>query len=243
MTETISGQTHGTMSQQLEWRDGDMPYSSAFGDHFYCQTDGRLECGHVFLAGNGLPDRWKGRQSFLIGELGFGTGLNFCETWRQWKERREPGAELRFTSFELYPMRATEIDRALSHWPEIDAERTTLVSAWPDRPQGTVTLQLDAQTTLRVVCGPALDGVQAATDRFDAWYLDGFAPSRNGDMWSEELMRLVCAKTVQDGSFATYAAAGFVRRNLIAAGFDVERRKGFASKREMLCGIKRSSEA
>lgn len=243
MTETISGQTHGTMGQQLEWRDGDMPYSRAFGDHFYCQTDGRLECGHVFLAGNGLPGRWKGRQSFLIGELGFGTGLNVCETWRQWKERREPGALLRFTSFELYPMRATEIDRALSHWPEIDVERIALVSAWPDTLQGIVTLQLDAQTILSIACGPALDGVGAATDQFDAWYLDGFAPSRNSDMWSEELMRLVCARTVQDGSFATYAAAGFVRRNLIAAGFDVERRKGFAGKREMLCGVKRTSKA
>lgn len=241
MTETISGQTHNTTGQQLEWRDGDMPYSQAFGDHFYCQTDGRLECGHVFLAGNGLPERWRGQHSFLIGELGFGTGLNFCETWRQWKERREPGTELRFTSFELYPMRANEIDRALSHWPEIDAERTALVSAWPESPQDTVILQLDAQTTLRVVCGPALKGVQAAVDQLDAWYLDGFAPSRNGDMWSEELMRLVCAKTVRDGSFATYAAAGFVRRNLIAAGFDVERRKGFAGKREMLCGVKRET--
>ncbi len=228
----------GSNSQPLEWRDGDMPYSQAFGDHFYCQTDGRLECGHVFLSGNGLPERWAEKDSFQIGELGFGTGLNFAETWRQWKLHRRDGQHLHFISFELYPMQRDEIARALSHWPEIDAERDGLTAAWPDGPHDIVSLELDPQTRLSVVCGAALDGVRAAEPRFDAWYLDGFAPSRNGDMWSEELMRLVCEKTVPGGSFATYAAAGFVRRNLVAAGFAVERRKGFAGKREMLCGPK-----
>lgn len=215
-----------------------MPYSQAFGDHFYCQTDGRLECGHVFLDGNGLPERWHESASFRIGELGFGTGLNFCETFRQWKLHRRADGLLHFMSFELYPMKSDEIDRALSHWTEIDAERQALVAAWPDNPAGIVTLDLDAQTRLSVVCGAAFDCVSAARAGFDAWYLDGFAPSRNADMWSAELMTLVAEKTVGGGSFATYAAAGFVRRNLQSAGFAVERRKGFAGKREMLCGVK-----
>lgn len=216
-----------------------MPYSLAFGDHFYCQTDGRLECGHVFLAGNDLPDRWQAATGiFRIAELGFGTALNFCETWRQWKQTRPAGAKLHFISFELYPMKADEIDRALSRWPEVDAERQALIKLWPNNPQGQITLQLDEQTILTVVCGVAFDGIQASPDLFDAWYLDGFAPSRNPDMWSLEIMTALFDKTVQGGSFATYAAAGFVRRNLIAAGFTVERRKGFAGKREMLCGTK-----
>ncbi|KAA1182609.1 tRNA (5-methylaminomethyl-2-thiouridine)(34)-methyltransferase MnmD [Rhizobium tropici] len=242
MTDPVSDRTEASetnaASPELEWRDGDMPYSAAFGDHFYCQTDGRLECGHVFLAGNGLPTRWQGRQDFLIGELGFGTGLNFCETWRQWRQQAAPGSQLHFMSFELYPMHANEIDRALSHWPEIDRERQALVAAWPDDPQGIVSLALDQNTRLSVVCGPALNGVSFAQPGFDAWYLDGFAPSRNADMWSPELMQVLCDKTVPGGTFATYAAAGFVRRNLQAAGFIVERRKGFAGKREMLCGVK-----
>jgi tRNA U34 5-methylaminomethyl-2-thiouridine-forming methyltransferase MnmC len=234
---------HASPRSIIEWHDGDMPYSQAFGDHFYCRTDGRLECGHVFLGGNGLPQGWQGRASYAIGELGFGTGLNFCETWRQWKLSRQVAATLHFTSFELYPMRAAEIDRALSHWPEIDSERQALVVAWPDEPSATVELALDGQTRLSVVCGLALDGVRAVKKGFDAWYLDGFAPSRNGDMWSSELMRLVFEKTVPGGSFATYAAAGFVRRNLQAAGFSVERRPGFAGKREMLCGVRSQSGA
>ena len=242
MTDPVSDRTQASetnaASPELEWRDGDMPYSTAFGDHFYCQTDGRLECGHVFLAGNGLPARWQPARNFLIGELGFGTGLNFCETWRQWQQQATPGTELHFMSFELYPMRAEEIDRALSHWPEIDSERQALVAAWPSDPQGVVSLRLDAHTRLSVVCGPALEGVRGAQQGFDAWYLDGFAPSRNADMWSPELMSELYGKTAPNGTFATYAAAGFVRRNLQAAGFIVERRQGFAGKREMLCGVK-----
>jgi len=218
-----------------------MPYSQKFGDHFYCRTDGRLECGHTFLAGNGLPERWEGRQNFRIGELGFGTGLNFCETWRQWKLFRAPGAKLHFTSFELYPMQRDEIDRALARWPEIDAERQALVGAWPDRPAGHVVIEADTQTRLTVVCGPALEGVSLAEADFDAWFLDGFAPSRNPDMWSPEIMQAIHGRTLPGGTFGTYAAAGFVRRNLQAAGFVVERRPGFAGKREMLCGIKPAS--
>lgn len=228
----------GDTQAPLTWHDGDMPFSPAFGDHFYCQTDGRLECGHVFLAGNGLPERWQTAETFTIGELGFGTGLNACETWRQWKAHRRPGARLHFVSFELFPMQAEEIDRALSRWPEIDAERKALVARWPAEPSGVVTIDLDEQTRLSVVCGDAFKNLSASPLTFDAWFLDGFAPSRNSAMWSAELMQRVHDTTRPGGSFATYAAAGFVRRNLIAAGFAVERRPGFAGKREMLCGIK-----
>ena len=215
-----------------------MPYSTAFGDHFYCQTDGRLECGHVFMAGNGLPERWHSAGNFRIGELGFGTGLNACETWRQWKLERKPGGHLHFTSFELYPMSRDAIDRALAHWPELDAERQALTALWPDTPKDVIDIALDDATRLTVVCGNALPNVRSAQALFDAWYLDGFAPSRNPDMWSPELMQAVHDRTAENGSFATYAAAGFVRRNLIAAGFNLERRKGFAGKREMLCGVR-----
>ncbi|MDB5524824.1 MAG: 5-methylaminomethyl-2-thiouridine methyltransferase [Rhizobium sp.] len=230
----------GTLN--LEWMEGDMPYSTAFGDHFYCRTDGRAECGHVFLAGNGLPERWHQGGTFTIGELGFGTGLNFCETWRVWKSRdaqlKSLQANLHFISFELYPMDRDSIGKAIGRWPEIAAERQALLDQWPDRPSGIVDLQMDDSVRLTVVCGEALENVRASEEMFDAWYLDGFAPSRNGAMWSPELMKAVFDHTKDDGTFATYAAAGFVRRNLVAAGFRVERRPGFAGKREMLAGTK-----
>lgn len=225
----------------LEWHEGDMPYSQEFGDHFYCREDGRLECGHVFLEGNGLPQRWVRQPDFTIGELGFGTGLNFCETWRQWKETRKPDGRLHYVSFERFPMQADEIGKALSHWPEITAERQALCAVWPKQPSGHVTLDFTDSLRLTIACGNAFDQIQNFDPIFDAWYLDGFAPRRNPDMWSEDLMRRVHGKTVEGGTFATYAAAGFVRRNLQAASFAVERKKGFGSKREMLSGVKSSS--
>jgi tRNA U34 5-methylaminomethyl-2-thiouridine-forming methyltransferase MnmC len=230
--------TDTSQKPTLEWIDGDMPYSTAFGDHFYCREDGRAECGHVFLAGNGLPGRW-GANEFVIGELGFGTGLNFCETWRVWKQHAASKSTLHFISFELYPMDRASIDKALSRWPEIDAERKALVAAWPDEAGGTVTLRLATDVTLSVVCGDALANLAASGGTFDAWYLDGFAPSRNPAMWSLEILQAVHDHTRSGCTFATYAAAGFVRRNLVAAGFAVERRPGFAGKREMLCGVRR----
>ena len=226
--------------EPLQWHDGDMPYSPKFGDHFYCREDGRAECGHVFLDGNGLPARWANAATFLIGELGFGTGLNFCETWRQWKAfaDKPDGANLHFVSFELYPMQGDEIGKALSRWPILDAERERLVSLWPANPEGEVTLQIASDVTLTIMCGDALTSISAERRLFDAWFLDGFAPSRNPAMWSLEIMQALYEHTNDSGRFATYAAAGFVRRNLQAAGFTVERRPGFAGKREMLCGQK-----
>ncbi|WOS61778.1 tRNA (5-methylaminomethyl-2-thiouridine)(34)-methyltransferase MnmD [Sinorhizobium fredii] len=237
MTKPDNRQSPPPAQQSLEWHAGDMPYSVEFGDHFYCRTDGRLECGHVFLSGNRLPARWSKGGTFTIGELGFGTGLNFCETWRQWKQAKISTGELHFVSFERFPMRAGEIDRALSHWPEIEAERQALVAHWPEAQAGRIDIDFN-DVRLTVVCGAALDGLSALREDFDAWYLDGFAPSRNPDMWSQQLMQAVFDKTVQGGTFATYAAAGFVRRNLAAAGFAVERLPGFAGKREMLRGDK-----
>jgi tRNA U34 5-methylaminomethyl-2-thiouridine-forming methyltransferase MnmC len=222
---------------ELSWLEGDMPYSQAFGDQFYCREDGRAECGHVFLSGNGLPKRWQLGGEFVIGELGFGTGLNFCETWRSWTTS-DPKARLHFISFERYPMDSGSIEKALARWPEIETERKRLAARWPTCPSGVIDLDLADDVRLTVICGDALSNLLASDQTFDAWFLDGFSPSRNPDMWSERLMKSVFDHTKPEGSFATYAAAGFVRRNLISAGFQVERRPGFGGKREMLCGVK-----
>jgi tRNA U34 5-methylaminomethyl-2-thiouridine-forming methyltransferase MnmC len=228
-------------TSDLAWMEGDMPYSTRFGDHFYCRQDGRAECGHVFLAGNGLPERWADQDDFVIGELGFGTGLNFCETWRTWQSTRQGQARLHFVSFELYPMDRDSLDRALARWPEIDTERQALRARWPDRPAGIIDLAFGGGVRLSVICGDALTELSKSELSCDAWYLDGFAPSRNDAMWSTDLLQAVFDHTCGGGTFATYAAAGQVRRNLVAAGFDVLRRPGFAGKREMLCGSRRAS--
>ena len=217
-----------------------MPYSDAFGDFYYSRADGRAESRHVFLAGNGLPERFSGRDHFVIAELGFGTGLNFIETWRAWETFAAHGEQLDYHSFELYPMKRDEILRALSAWPEIAGEAQALAAAWPDDPSGDMTLSFEAgkaSVCLHIHIGHVLERLAGTNLATDAWYLDGFAPSRNPEMWSAELMRLVASKTAKGGTFATYSAAGWVRRNLEAAGFRVEKRPGHAGKRDMSVGV------
>ncbi len=213
-----------------------MPYSPHFGDHFYTRGDGRLECGHVFIAGNGLAERFAAADRFAIAETGFGTGLNFAETWRQWKEIAPKGAQLRFVSFERFPMKGDAILRALSAWPEIAEEARALTDAWPEKPNASDIVIDFGAVSLSIVVGAAQEGIARWGGLADAWYLDGFAPSRNPDMWSAELMSAVARHTKPGGTFATYTSAGWVRRNLAAAGFAVEKRPGFAGKREMSQG-------
>ncbi len=227
-----------TMNDRLEWRD-DMPYSTAFGDHYYSRADGRAECDHVFLKGNGLPARWRDTARFTVAELGFGTGLNFVETWRQWQACSGPASHLSFVSFEGFPLQAGDMARALGTWPDLSPFAGALAAAWPPHPTGTVTLALDDAVTLEVHIGDAQDMLSSWSGVADAWFLDGFAPARNGRMWSPELMRAVYRHTAPGGTFATYTAAGWVRRNLADAGFEVHKAAGFAGKRDMTQGVRR----
>jgi tRNA U34 5-methylaminomethyl-2-thiouridine-forming methyltransferase MnmC len=223
---------------ELSWLEGDMPFSERFGDHFYSHADGRAECHHVFMGGNGLPERWNNAGNFTIGELGFGTGLNFLETWRTWRACRGPDQVLDFVSFEAYPMEGAAIARALSRWPELAELAELLLEKWPALTDEPDRWAMDGQTGLTVVAGEALNGVRNWNGKADAWYLDGFAPAKNPEMWSADLMQAVADRTQPGGTFASYTAAGWVRRNLQAAGFAVEKRPGHAGKREMICGVK-----
>lgn len=222
-----------------------MPYSEEFGDFYYSRSDGRAECRHVFLGGNRLPGRFADRLHFVIGELGFGTGLNFIETWSAWETVAPEGGLLEFHSFELRPLTRETMLRALSAWPDLDGKTSQLAAAWPDQPESDIRIEFpcgEKRIRLHVYAGLAAERLGAARFSADAWYLDGFAPSRNPDMWSAELMRAVARRTVDGGTFATYSAAGWVRRNLQAAGFEVEKRPGHAGKRDMSAGIFRSPD-
>lgn len=221
-------------SHKTEFHENDLLYSTQFGDHYYSRNDGRAECGHVFLSGNGLPDRWERTDQFSIGELGFGTGLNFLTTWQKWCELRKPGQQLDFVSVEGFPLERETAARALGRWPEIENHAGALLDQWD---QLGTPIHLDHQTSLWVHIAQARE----ALPRFpmiDAWFLDGFAPARNPDMWSVELMQQVFDRTRPGGTCATYTAAGWVRRNLEASGFTVEKRAGFGTKRDMTIGRK-----
>lgn len=219
----------------LAWKEDNIPVSVRFGDSFYSVADGRAETDHVFVRGNSLPERWPAMPDCTIAELGFGTGLNFLETLRQWRICRAPGTRLHFVSFERYPLSAKQITRAHSRWPEIAELGNEFLSLWrTDLEMQTFSFEPLAKLTI-FLCD-ANSRLPQLNIRADAWYLDGFAPARNPDLWSTGLLKCVFARTVPGGTFATYSAAGWVRRNLVKAGFTVERAPGFGAKREMLRG-------
>jgi len=222
-----------TEIQQAEivWRDGCHPVSRRFGDSYFSAAGGLAEARHVFLAGNGLPERFF--DGFRIAELGFGTGLNFLAATMTWCRSGCPG-RLHFTAFEAFPVAAADMERALSAFPEIRRDALTLVAAWKS---GARIVELSHGVRLEIIEGDARKTLPAWSDHADAWFLDGFAPARNPELWEDELMRAVAVRTRPGGTFATYTAAGFVRRALEEAGFAVTRRPGFGRKRHMMAGI------
>lgn len=214
----------GKDQHKIEWR-GDVPISVQFGDPFYSLKDGLAETRYVFLDGNDLPARF--RDGFHVAELGFGTGLNFLATLQAFRGAGTPGT-LHFTSFEAYPM--TREDRARALAPFADLPVDVLLENDLTKPV------LGSDFTLEIIDGDAREKVSNWLVRADAWYLDGFAPVQNPELWQDALLHAVAAHTAPGGTFATYTAVGRIRRTLAAAGFSVERIKGFNAKPHMTRG-------
>lgn len=208
----------------LDWLDGVIPVSTRFVDPYFSLNDGLSETRHVFLAGNDLPARLI--PGFHVAELGFGTGLNLLAL------ALIADAPMRFTSFEAFPLPAADIARALDHFPEVRAVADPFLAAWQ---AGKTSLQLGS-ISVRVILGDARDTLASWEDKADAWFLDGFSPAKNPELWSPEIMTEVARHTAPGGTFATYTAAGHVRRALAEAGFLVERRPGHGKKRHMTAG-------
>ncbi|WP_353474674.1 tRNA (5-methylaminomethyl-2-thiouridine)(34)-methyltransferase MnmD [Salipiger sp. H15] len=209
-----------------EWRDGDVPVSPRFDDPYYSLENGLSETRHTFHAGNGLPARL--RDGFHVAELGFGTGLNLLATLALWRESGVAG-QLRFTTFEAFPLAAADMLRAQAPFPELAPIAAELAPFWQAEARA-FTLP-DLRFTM--VEGDARQTLPAWPEQADAWFLDGFSPAKNPELWGPELMGEVARHTAPGGSAATYTAAGHVRRALAEAGFEVERRPGHGRKRHM----------
>ena len=214
----------------LDWRDDTIPVSTQFDDPYFSAAGGLDETRHVFLAGNGLPARFAA--GFHVAELGFGTGLNMLATLIAWRSAGMTGV-LRYTSFEAYPMTAQDMARALASFPDALGVAGPLLEQWA---AGNMQINLpDLQAKIIIGdAGMTLDAWQGAAD---AWFLDGFSPAKNPELWTEALMQSVASHTKPGGTFATYTAAGHVRRSLTGAGFAVDRCPGFGRKRHMSVGV------
>lgn len=220
-----------TQAAGVDWRDGAPPWSRRFQDVYFSPEDGLAESRHVFLAGNGLPGRF--RPGFHMAELGFGSGLNALAAAQSWQAAGLPGA-LAFTSFEAEPMEPEDMARALAAFPELADLARPLAAAWAE---GARRIDLPG-LALTVIEGDARLTLPAWRGRADAWALDGFAPDRNPQMWEPALLAAVFARTAPGGTCATYSAAGLVRAGLTQAGFAVARHLCFGRKRHMTRGIR-----
>jgi tRNA U34 5-methylaminomethyl-2-thiouridine-forming methyltransferase MnmC len=210
---------------QIDWHPNGVPVSRQFDDPYYSLDNGLSEARHVFLAGNDLPARF--RDGFRIAELGFGTGLNLLATWHAWEQAGLSG-NLSYTSFEAYPMTSAATARALAAFPSLSEKAAHLVHAL----EGGRGFQL-GPLTVEIIHGDARVTLPDWSGQADAWFLDGFSPAKNPELWDTDLLQHVARHTSPGGTAATYTAAGFVRRALSKAGFDVIRTPGFGRKRHM----------
>ncbi|RJG47703.1 bifunctional tRNA (5-methylaminomethyl-2-thiouridine)(34)-methyltransferase MnmD/FAD-dependent 5-carboxymethylaminomethyl-2-thiouridine(34) oxidoreductase MnmC [Motilimonas pumila] len=234
----------------LSWNQEGTPTSTQFDDVYFSNNNGQQESQYVFLAGNQLSERWQvhSHRHFVIAETGFGTGLNFLNSWQAFDEfkvrqgdQESPLQRLYFISFEKYPLSQSDLQQALQQWPQLQQYAAQLIAKYPYATPGCHRLMFDnGRVVLDLWLGDIHDSLPnmfvPPQGLVDAWFLDGFAPSKNPDMWSPELFSQMARLAKHDATLATFTAAGFVRRGLIDAGFTMAKRKGYGYKREMLVG-------
>jgi len=241
------------ITADLSWNEQGEPTSTQFGDIYFSTTDGMAESYYVFIEQNKLLDRWAATtQSFyVIGETGFGSGLNFLVTWQAFASFRSnnpnhPLRRLYFTSFEKYPLEINDLINSHARWTDVKHNAAMLQHQYPLPVAGCHRLTFplkntfDAQIILDLWIGDIKDTITTLSHGenglIDSWFLDGFAPSKNPEMWNQSLYNNMAKLSANNATMATFTAAGDVRRGLIKAGFLMTKTKGFGKKREMLTG-------
>jgi tRNA 5-methylaminomethyl-2-thiouridine biosynthesis bifunctional protein len=222
----------------LQWNN-QQPYSLDFNDVYYSSDDGLAETEYVFIKHNQLTERFSNLQDteFTIIETGFGTGLNFFCAVQHFIKHAPANASCRFISIERYPLRAEDLLKANQCWPLFGELSTQLHASYPKLKDGLNTFNLcQNRIQLDLWIGDVSECLPQIQTLADAWFLDGFAPAKNGDMWSTQLFTELARLSKTNTTFATFTSAGQVRRQLQAVGFEVYKATGFGKKREMLYG-------
>lgn len=218
----------------------EVPRSKEFDDVYFSVEDGFAETSHVFLQGNDLEARFAELPEnavFTIGETGFGTGLNFLAAWALFERVAPHSARLHFVSFEKFPLNKEMIEKALMRWDDVLGARVALMlKHYPLRIPGKHRVRISERVDLTLIFDDINDAIGETQVCIDAWFLDGFSPAKNPDMWTDTVFANMARMSVEGATLATFTAAGFVRRGLEAAGFEVEKCKGFGRKRDMVIG-------
>ncbi|MCV4342416.1 bifunctional tRNA (5-methylaminomethyl-2-thiouridine)(34)-methyltransferase MnmD/FAD-dependent 5-carboxymethylaminomethyl-2-thiouridine(34) oxidoreductase MnmC [Pseudomonas capsici] len=229
-----------TRHAQIDWDEQGNPHSRAFSDVYFSTESGLEETRHVFLVQNDLRQRFTtlpAGERLVIGETGFGTGLNFLCAWQLFEECAPPEARLHFVSVEKFPLKCEDLQRALTLWPELAAFAEPLLDQYIAVHEGFQRLVFDeGRVTLTLLIGDALHMLPQLDGQIDAWFLDGFAPARNPEMWTPELFAELARLSAPEASIGTFTSTGWVRRALNAAGFKMKRVPGIGHKWEVLRG-------
>jgi tRNA 5-methylaminomethyl-2-thiouridine biosynthesis bifunctional protein len=225
---------------QLDWDDQGRPHSRVFDDVYFSDQSGLEETRYVFLQQNRLQERFAALPAggrLVIGETGFGTGLNFLCAWQLFEQHAVAGARLHFVSVEKYPLSQADLQRALALWPELAPFAEQLLAHYIAIHQGFQRLVLDnGRVTLTLLIGDALEQLPQLDAQIDAWFLDGFAPAKNPEMWSAELFAELARLAAPGSTISTFTSTGWVRRLINAAGFKMKRTPGIGHKWEILRG-------
>ncbi|MFT4057981.1 MAG: bifunctional tRNA (5-methylaminomethyl-2-thiouridine)(34)-methyltransferase MnmD/FAD-dependent 5-carboxymethylaminomethyl-2-thiouridine(34) oxidoreductase MnmC [Legionella sp.] len=233
----------------LSWHD-ELPFSLEYNDIYHSTQNGIEQSRYVFVDGNNLIPRWQAltQETFTLGETGFGMGLNFLLAWKLWEEHAPQSSCLHFISCEQHPFMRDDLIRALKHWPQVQKYAQQLITKYPVLTPGYHHLSF-AQDRVRLtlmlgdvlecyeqllICGDAQLESTLRASFIDAWYLDGFAPTKNERMWSDTIFKVIALLSKPGTTLATYTAAAVVKKSLKQNGFTVEKKKGFGEKRHMV---------
>ena len=225
------------MKEEYSWTEKGTLFSNTYDDVFFHDGDGLEETDYVFLQGNNISQRL-GKKDLIIGELGFGTGLNFLLTWQEWRNSgRKSGTRLTFVSCEKHPLSLDLLEKSHSCFPDLKELSAHLRKKWPPVQNGFHLLEFEeGRVALLLLFGDCYESLKKFEGKVDAWFLDGFSPAKNEDMWSENVFKQMAWHSHEETTLATFTAAGFVRRGLQKAGFEIERIKGFKHKKHMTVG-------
>ena len=230
-----------TRHAQIDWDEQGNPHSREFCDVYFSTESGLAETRHVFLVQNDLANRFTALPEYgrlVIGETGFGTGLNFLCAWQLFEECATASARLHFVSVEKFPLSLVDLQRSLALWPELAAFAEQLLAQYVAVHEGFQRFVFDGgRVTLTLLIGDALEMLPQLDGQIDAWFLDGFAPAKNPEMWTPQLFAELARLAAPDSTIGTFTSTGWVRRALNAAGFKMKRVPGIGHKWEVLRGV------
>ncbi|MDO5045864.1 bifunctional tRNA (5-methylaminomethyl-2-thiouridine)(34)-methyltransferase MnmD/FAD-dependent 5-carboxymethylaminomethyl-2-thiouridine(34) oxidoreductase MnmC [Campylobacter sp.] len=214
---------------KISFRDG-IAYSEDFNDTYFSIDDPLGESKYVFVSA--IDEIWDNKNRFIIAEAGFGAGLNFLTAFNKFKHSDK---FLHYVSIEANPIAKEDLVKIYENLGVLNELSNELIKNYPPLVRGFHRLNfVNSRITLDLCFGDINEILPELDFKADIWFMDGFAPSKNLDMWSDEVFKEVANLSKTGALLRTYSSARAVKDALIANNFEVSLIKGFARKREMI---------